>query len=70
MKTGFKKSIPQDDWLISGHCHYSFISRPCKVGCVGQFSPEIGAWGYMMITVADTVTIELKNFIGKEAPHS
>lgn len=65
MKAGFSKSIGAEDWLITGHCHYSFISRQCKVACVGQFSPEIGAWGYAMITVADRVTIELKNCIGK-----
>jgi predicted phosphodiesterase len=51
----------RDDWLITGHCHTQFLSAACKIGSVGQFSPEIDTFEYTMLTIDDVVTLVMKS---------
>lgn len=59
LKEGNKK-IRKEDWLIIGHTHTSIITPWERVGCIGQFSPEINACGYGIIDMAENVNIETK----------
>jgi len=49
IKDACSSTIKPEDWLIIGHTHTGFVSHSSKIGCVGQFAPEIGVFGYSTI---------------------
>lgn len=51
IKEGCKAYIKPTDWLVCGHAHTGLLSHASKLACVGQFSPEIGAFGYGVLNV-------------------
>lgn len=51
IKQGCKQYIKPTDWLLTGHTHTSLISYPSRLGCVGQFSPEINVFGYAVLEI-------------------
>jgi predicted phosphodiesterase len=61
LKVGFCDVFKKEDWLLTGHCHTTALSRRTHVGCVGQFSPEKRANGYGVLDIGEVVYLELKN---------
>jgi hypothetical protein len=58
--------IGEQDWLLTGHCHMGFVSAGSRLGCVGQFSPEIRARTYGVLTIDEkSVDFRLKQPIVK-----
>jgi hypothetical protein len=60
IKNAFKTLIKPTDWLVTGHCHTGFLSFESRLACVGQFAPEIKAYGYTVLEVGEEVTFNLK----------
>lgn len=46
LKDGFSKDIAPNDWLIIGHSHVATLCPSTRIGCIGQFSPEINEFAY------------------------
>ena len=63
IKQGCKATIKPEDWLITGHTHTGFISNANKISCIGQFSPEVNAFGYGTIHVDDGFVLSVNNFL-------
>lgn len=51
LKEGFADSIAPTDWLITGHTHVSTICPLTRIGCVGQFSPEMNSFAYGVLEI-------------------
>jgi predicted phosphodiesterase len=66
IKDAFKTVIGPNDWYLTGHCHTTFCSLPSKLGCIGQFAPEIGAYAYTVLEIGETVSINMRVLL--EAP--
>jgi hypothetical protein len=58
-----------DDWPITWHCHTQLLSTACKIGCVGQFSPEIDTLEYTMFTSDERLTFAMKSLIDRTNKH-
>jgi predicted phosphodiesterase len=64
LKTSYPKVIREQDWLLMGHCHMGFLSTTSKLGCVGQFSPEINTRAYGIIEVDETkIDVRVKQLL-------
>lgn len=61
IKNGCRNYIKPDDWLITGHTHTGFISHAHRLGCIGQFSPEIRTFGYATLELDNDVVFSVKN---------
>jgi predicted phosphodiesterase len=66
IKNGFKALIKPTDWLLTGHCHTSFLSAESRLGCVGQFAPEISAYAYTILEVGEGVSVNLKCMLDQQ----
>jgi predicted phosphodiesterase len=51
LKSSYPEVIKDADWLVTGHCHMTFLSAASRVACLGQFSPEIQARAYAVLEV-------------------
>jgi predicted phosphodiesterase len=65
IKDACKGSIRPTDWLVTGHCHCAFVSQDRRLACVGQFSPEISAYGYGILEIDTTVSVMTKYVVSK-----
>jgi DNA repair exonuclease SbcCD nuclease subunit len=65
IKNACHPTIKPSDWLLTGHCHGALLSHENRVGCVGQFSPEISAYGYGIVEIGASVNICTKYNISK-----
>lgn len=61
IKKGCRKYIKPEDWLITGHTHTGLISHASRIACVGQFSPEIKAFGYATLQFNADLVFSIKN---------
>lgn len=61
IKDGCKQYIKPDDWLITGHTHCGFLSNASRIACIGQFSPEIKAFGYATLQFNQDLVLSIKN---------
>jgi predicted phosphodiesterase len=60
VKEAFKTWIKPTDWLVTGHCRTMFLSFDSRLGCVGQFAPEIKAYGYTMLEIGTSMSFNLR----------
>lgn len=51
LKDGFSKDIAPTDWLINGHSHVAALCPSTRIGCIGQFSPEINEFAYGILEI-------------------
>jgi predicted phosphodiesterase len=66
LKTSYPGMIREEDWLLTGHCHMGFVSVGSRLGCVGQFSPEIRSRTYGLLTIDEnSIDFRLKQPIIK-----
>jgi len=62
LRDTFADAIPREDVLVCGHCHQKTVHMDINCVTVAPFSPDLGVFGYAMLTVDTGFTIRHGEF--------